>query len=526
MAAIRAKNKLGQYFTPSQICDFMVGLSSKPRESSVLEPSSGTGAFLDALHSAGFEDVIGVEIDSEIAGHSSYPVENSSFISWQSKKKFDLVIGNPPYIRWRDLADQQKMELRAHPMFGTLVNSLGDYLLPFIALSIEKLELDGELIFITPSFWLQTKHSKPLRDYLSDHGAITDLVDFGETPIFKDVATALVIFKFVRGNTDRPTTLHRFIGGKLPRSGLSLSDSSLFRSEELSNFRTNGKFVAAFDDEVRDPIVLEENCRIDPTALEIPGPVTSLGHVVKIANGLVTGLDSAFRLSPEQFELIPDEEKDGVSRVLKGRNLQRLYSPAFSHYIDIDPTLSDIEVEKRFPTLLRLLEPRKDELLARYVNGSELKWWQWSFYRSANFHRSPEPKIFVPGKERLTVREHVRFSLAPEGVIATQDVTAFAPLPHTREHVNYIVAFLSLDSVTAWIKTFGLMKGGVAEFSEKPLSEVPFRKINWGDPSEVEAHNRITAVVGEAISHELDADSLGTRISAEFEALLPGLIRK
>ncbi len=512
------KNKLGQYFTPAQICDFMVAFSSKPITAAVLEPSSGEGAFLDALNAAGFQNVIGVEIDPEIAHHDSYFVENSSFITWETNNRFDLVIGNPPYIRWKDLEEEQKSELIQHRLFGSMVNSLSDYLLPFIALSIEKLRDDGELIFITPSFWLQTKHSAGLREYLTSHGRITDLVDFGEAKIFKDVSTSLVIFRFLKTTTKGPVRLHRFIGGKVGSSKLDIANPEMFRSEVVSHFLSKGKFVPAFDDEVLAPLALESECTKN-------GKLSSLGEVVRIANGMVTGLDEAFKLTPEFVAKLDSRELEGVSKVVKGKDLQRLISLGFSYYIDIDPSLSDEQVEARFPSLLQVLAPWKDRLLMRYANGTELKWWQWSFYRSSNFHRAKTQKGFVPGKERLTHRQHVRFSLASEGVIATQDVTAFAPLPATQESIAYIVGFLNLPSISAWVRTFGLMKGGVAEFSEKPLSEIPFRRIDWENHMEVEAHETITDLIESIAASKGTYESIEARISSEFAKLMPTLAR-
>jgi adenine-specific DNA-methyltransferase len=517
MAKTRTKNKLGQYFTPSQICDFMVSLSTKPQTAEVLEPSCGEGAFLDSLLNRGFVNVTGVEIDPEIASHSKYPVHNSSFIAWETNKKYDLVIGNPPYIRWKDLADEQRIELMNHRLFGSMINSLSDYLLPFIALSIEKLKPNGELIFITPSFWLQTKHSAPLREYLTQHGRITDLVDFGETKIFKDVATSLIIFKFIKSSPSSEIRLHRFIGGKLELSELNLSNKSIFRSEVVSHFESKGKFVPAFNDEVVAPLALEDECSVGGTAVR-------LGDVVRIANGMVTGLDEAFKLTSDFVEQLDKAHLEGVSRVVKGRDLTRLYSPGFSYYIDIDPGLSDADVESKFPLLLEYLHPWKDSLLKRYVNGGELKWWQWSFYRSETFHRANAPKGFVPGKERLTHKPYVRFSLASDNVIATQDVTAFAPLPETRESLSYIVGFLNLPSVSDWVRVFGLMKGGVAEFSEKPMSEIPFRRINWDSEQEVSIHNKITELVeGSRTAKEFSID-VEIRVLAEFKKLMPGLV--
>jgi adenine-specific DNA-methyltransferase len=117
----------------------------------------------------------------------------------------------------------------------------------------------------------------------------------------------------------------------------------------------------------------------------------------------------------------------------------------------------------------------------------------------------------------------VRFSLASESVIATQDVTAFAPLLGTRESISYIVGFLNLPSVSDWIRVFGLMKGGVAEFSEKPLSEIPFRRIDWANEDEIRAHQKISQLVDSArISGGFSRD-FEDQIIAEFQKLMPGL---
>lgn len=493
----------------------MISLTSKSTDAAILEPSSGEGAFLDALYAAGFENVIGVEIDPEIAHHDRYPVVNSSYITWETNEKFDLVIGNPPYIRWKDLDQVQKDELVQHRLFGSMLNSLSDYLLPFIALSIEKLSDGGELIFITPSFWLQTKHSESLRDYLGLHGAITNIVDFGEAKIFKDVTTSLVVFKFVKTNKKLPVVLHRYLGGRVSVNALDLGNPNLFRSEVISNLKTNGKFVTAFDNEVQEPLALEKDCLVE-------GRTTQLGEFVRIANGMVTGLDEAFRLGPEFVDSLSERELMGVSRIIKGKDLQQLYSPGFSYYIDIDPGMTEEEVLDQFPNLLEVLKPWREKLELRYATNKEHNWWNWSFYRSEIFHRSPITKGFVPGKERLTNKLQVRFSLASNGALATQDVTAFAPLPNTREHIYYIVAYLNLRAVSSWIRTFGLMKGGVAEFSEKPLSEIPFRCIDWENPLEVETHTKICNLI-ESIVLGADPNLVEYEIFNHFSTLIPSL---
>jgi adenine-specific DNA-methyltransferase len=67
------------------------------------------------------------------------------------------------------------------------------------------------------------------------------------------------------------------------------------------------------------------------------------------------------------------------------------------------------------------------------------------------------------------------------------------------------------------------MKGGVAEFSEKPLSEIPFRRIDWANETEVRIHQNISELVDRARTFgEFSAD-FEEEIMAEFRKLMPGL---
>ena len=493
MTRERRKNKLGQYFTPRMICSLMLELAETGTSGRVLEPSSGAGAFLDELHERNYGNVTAVEIDPQLARHDVYQVANQSFFEFRTDKEFDLVIGNPPYIRWKDLAEEQKQELRSHWIFGSLVNSLSDYLLPFIALSVRLLRNGGELIFITPSFWLQTKHSDNLREFLRKEGEITDLIDFREARVFPNVATSLIVFRFKKGSSSGVTNLYRFVGSKLPKSEISLN-SELFKHERITHFWTKGKFVPVFTSEIRAPLALEKACAREPDLLGYQS-YRRVGDFVKIANGMVTGLDEAFRLSEQQVESLPDRELAGVSRVVKSANLDVIRPKSVSHYIDLPDGLSEPEVFEQFPSLMAILAEYRGRLQERYDYGDNQSWWRWSFYRSEDFHRMRESKGVVPGKERLSSRDRVRFALAPADNIATQDVTVFRPLASTRESIEYIVGFLSLREVSDWIRAFGLMKGGVAEFSEKPLSEVPFFSISWEREDHVALHEKVSNAV-------------------------------
>ena len=94
-----SKNKYGQYFTPKVVADFMVGLANISPNTKVLEPACGEGVFLSLLQEKGIKNITAFEIDTALA-HSFHFVRHESFVSAHLTEKYDLIIGNPPYIRW------------------------------------------------------------------------------------------------------------------------------------------------------------------------------------------------------------------------------------------------------------------------------------------------------------------------------------------------------------------------------------------------------------------------------------------
>ncbi|MBU2082370.1 class I SAM-dependent methyltransferase, partial [Patescibacteria group bacterium] len=95
------KNKqeiLGQYFTKIEIVQNLVDLVLKHQQYKnsikILEPSFGTGNFIRALKEKGFSNIDGCEIDGELTKNPS------DFFNLSLDKKYDLIIGNPPFSKY------------------------------------------------------------------------------------------------------------------------------------------------------------------------------------------------------------------------------------------------------------------------------------------------------------------------------------------------------------------------------------------------------------------------------------------
>ncbi|MFX1538468.1 MAG: Eco57I restriction-modification methylase domain-containing protein, partial [Promethearchaeota archaeon] len=111
-------------------------------------------------------------------------------------KKYDVVIGNPPYVRWKNLSLVQRQYFSSTSFWQKRMNGLTDILQPFIFKSVDHLKPGGELIFITPLFWTQTLHAEPLRRFLLENGVLELIINFHETRIFPKANLNLIIFKY------------------------------------------------------------------------------------------------------------------------------------------------------------------------------------------------------------------------------------------------------------------------------------------------------------------------------------------
>lgn len=516
----RQKNPLGQYWTPSNVADLMVQMLTSRADATILEPSSGAGALLDALTHAGYRHVTGIEVDSTLAHHPHATVHHASFVSWQPSSPFDAVIGNPPYIRWRDLNEPSRQEIRQNELWGPLLNSLTDYLSVFIAKSAQHLKPGGELIFVTPSNWMYTTHSAALRDWLLERGRFTDIVDFGEARVFPKVSSSIIIFRYEKSSprqTRRETVNYfRYIHGRTLPERLTLNDPEQFTEKRIPAFRKGRHWTVATADEQQALDTLEKACTL-PGATQY----SRLGDVADIANGMISGLDATFHLSPDQIAQLPDRELSAVTQVIKARNINPLISTTLEPYAFIPAGLTETEAQNRYPTLLSMLQPQQTQLQKRYSHTGTTQYWEWSFPRSETFHRNTQDKIFVPSKERLTTRRYPRFTLAPTGAAATQDVTALAPKRGVGESVEYFVAFLSLPAVGEWIRLRGLMKGGVAEFSEGPLARIPVRRIDFTSATEKRIHDTVTAqVAGWNAARKPPSEEQWTSLTALLNSLI------
>ncbi len=174
--------RLGQFFTPKYIASFMVKNSydyiikyiHKPiDEISVLEPSVGKGIFLHYLINLGFKNITAYEIDPKLILllKKKYPIVDFKFeniLTASINKKYDLIIGNPPYLGQNYHSKLFQDYIKKSPFCQKYFVGNMDLFYYFIHIGIEKLKPKGILSFITTNYWI-TKHKNTGIKFLKPH---------------------------------------------------------------------------------------------------------------------------------------------------------------------------------------------------------------------------------------------------------------------------------------------------------------------------------------------------------------------
>lgn len=496
------KNKYGQYFTPNLIANFMIELADIGLESKILEPSSGTGVFLDLLQKKGFENVSAYEIDEDLAKRHDCTT-NANFLSASIESEFDLVIGNPPYIRWKNLESELKDELSTNYLWNKYFNSLCDYSYLFILKSIELLKENGQLIFITPEYWLSTMHSLALRNYMLKNGYFSEIYHFNETPIFEKATVSTLIFKYIKTKSSKQQQIDVVKYYKQTKLTEQIINDIQNKKEahqikyfQTPQFKKNQPWLLADKESILSMKNFENLCKKQNVEQEFSlfeskktNEYHTIGEFCDIANGMVSGLDKAFQLNGEVLNL---NEKKHLLKVIKAKNLKPFFYEKITNYIFANQILDEAIFEADFPNFHQKLQDFKPRLAKRYQYNRKINYWEWSFMRSFNLFNSQQDRLFVPCKERISNKNYFRFAYVESGVFPTQDVTAIFKKETTKENLYYILAILNNYRVFEWLKYKGVVKGNIVEFSEKPISSIPFRAIDWQNEQEVLLHDKIS----------------------------------
>lgn len=204
--ALDADKLRGGYYTSGELARWMCAWAIRDAGELVLEPSCGDGAFLEAAsarlealgakgparanHLRGIEivpdeaDKARMRLKDGLGMRADDVVVNSDFFAWWSRPgrpEFDVVVGNPPFIRYQSFPEPHRS--RAMDIMhgqGLSPNRLTNIWVPFVVAAAAALKEGGRMALVLPAELLQVSYAAQLRSFLTDRFGRVDLIACNE----------------------------------------------------------------------------------------------------------------------------------------------------------------------------------------------------------------------------------------------------------------------------------------------------------------------------------------------------------
>ncbi len=253
--------------------------------------------------------------DPAVAGDKAFKWEEE-FKEIIEEGGFDIVIGNPPYVRQERLKEIKPALQKTFEVF----NSTSDIYTYFYELSWKVLRPNGVCGFITSNKFLRAKYGEKLREFLKEKTTILQIIDLGGARVFEDatVDTCIVIFK-----KKKPEQNHKV---KFLVAKDFTPPFDTFVSEHLNEIEQRKLGVNAWTLADNNILNLKEKIEKVGTPLK--------DWDVKIYYGIKTGYNEAFIIDTETRNRILDNCKTEEERkrteeiikpILRGRDIRRYY---------------------------------------------------------------------------------------------------------------------------------------------------------------------------------------------------------
>ena len=110
---------------------------------------------------------------------------------------FDIIIGNPPYIRQEEIKNQKQYLLNNYKTYS----STADLYVFFVEKGFELLKPTGYFSYIIPNKWMQAGYGKAMRSFLLDK-QLNTIIDFGDLQVFENVTTYPCILSASNSKTE------------------------------------------------------------------------------------------------------------------------------------------------------------------------------------------------------------------------------------------------------------------------------------------------------------------------------------
>lgn len=398
------------------------------------------------------------------------------------KGKFDIIIGNPPYIK--EYTNRSAFDgIRDSPYYMGKM----DIWYFFACFCIDMLKDNGGIqCFIAQNNWITSSGSAKLRNKIVQETEILSFIDFGNYKVFQSAGIQTMIY-VVKKTTPREkytTNYARLLVDNIDKPFLDYflqSDvNTIHENFEKVNFEfvpesyIDGYITFANDtnENILKKIQAVQHIKLDEKEIATgiqPNPdVVNTRNIKRftekevIENKIKAG-DGVFVITKGKFDKLSAEERKYIKPVFEPNEVQR--------YKFIDDYESEIlyitkaNYQNDAPNLLKHLSVYSKIMEERRENqNGRLTYFHLQWPRDENFFKEGEKILSVRKCDRPTFiyTKNISYVMLSFNVIRTE-----------RINLKYLTALLNSKLVAFWLKNKGKMQGNNYQIDKEPLLEIP-----------------------------------------------------
>jgi len=314
-----AEKLRGGFYTPEPLAEFILkwGINGSTN-SDILEPSCGDGVFIEQLRDLKlkYKSVTAVELDPVEARKvekielKNKQVINDDFHTYcnNTLQRFDLIVGNPPYIRYQFFDRQQQVEagdifIKAGLTYSKLTNAWVSFVVGSSLLLKDK---GGKIGFVLPAEILQVSFALQLRKFIAQFYNKINIISF-EKLVFPDIQQEVVLLLCEKNGSKEHNIEH--IELKDASALKTLNTAKLRSPQKKIDFKSN-KWTFYFLDQ--EEIDFLENIA---TKRNIP----TLGKFANVEVGITTGSNDFFTVP---LTTVEEYNLHDYAKPMVGRSVQ------------------------------------------------------------------------------------------------------------------------------------------------------------------------------------------------------------
>lgn len=382
-------------------------------------------------------------------------------------KGFDLIIGNPPYIRQEELKELKPHLAKNYKVYkGT-----SDIYTYFYELGFNVLKENGILSFITSNKYTRAGYGEALREFLLKNVKFLEYTDLNGIKVFDSATVDTSILCFEKSKSKD----NKFKYLALSNEILKTCAYNIGLYKDFAEFSQNSLSKESFT-------FSDENTSALKAKIERIGTPLKEWQGLNIYRGILTGYNEAFIITTEKRNEILANCKDEaekertaklIRKMLRGRDIKRYsYEWAGLWVIGTFPSLK-IDIEQ-YPALKQYLSqflPRIEQSGEKGCRKKTSNKWFETQDNIAYYEEFEKEKIVYP-----ETTQGAYFVYDNKGIFLEK--TAFFIVC---ENLKYLLGLLSSNLITYYYKNFsqGCKLGTKGyQYNKHALENLPIPKIN------------------------------------------------